>query len=37
MVSDLRKLLVSEGVPKKAVHAEVFHVESGAPGPSYAG
>ena len=37
MVSDLRKLLVSEGVPKKAVHAEVFHVESGAAGPSYAG
>jgi ring-1,2-phenylacetyl-CoA epoxidase subunit PaaE len=32
MVSDLRKLLVSEGVPKKAIHAEIFHVEpSGAP------
>jgi ring-1,2-phenylacetyl-CoA epoxidase subunit PaaE len=28
MVSDLRKLLISEGVAKKAVHAEVFHVES---------
>jgi ring-1,2-phenylacetyl-CoA epoxidase subunit PaaE len=27
MVADLRKLLVSEGVPKKAVHAEIFHVE----------
>jgi ring-1,2-phenylacetyl-CoA epoxidase subunit PaaE len=31
MVSDLRKLLVSEGVPKKAIHAEVFHVEPGPP------
>ena len=31
MVSDLRKLLVSEGVAKKAIHAEVFHVESGPP------
>ncbi len=31
MVSDLRKLLVAEGVSKKAVHAEVFHVESGPP------
>ncbi|CAN5699463.1 hypothetical protein BH10ACT10_BH10ACT10_02580 [soil metagenome] len=31
MVSDLRKLLVKEGVPKKAIHAEVFHVESGPP------
>jgi ring-1,2-phenylacetyl-CoA epoxidase subunit PaaE len=31
MVSDLRKLLVSEGVPKKAVHAEIFHVESTPP------
>ena len=30
MVSDLRRLLVDEGVPKKAVHAEVFHVESGS-------
>ncbi len=28
MVSDLRKLLVAEGVPKKAIHAEVFHVET---------
>ncbi len=31
MVSDLRKLLVSEGVPKKAIHAEVFHVEAAPP------
>jgi ring-1,2-phenylacetyl-CoA epoxidase subunit PaaE len=31
MVSDLRKLLVKEGVPKKQIHAEVFHVESGPP------
>jgi ring-1,2-phenylacetyl-CoA epoxidase subunit PaaE len=31
MVSDLRKLLVSEGVAKKSIHAEVFHVESGPP------
>jgi ring-1,2-phenylacetyl-CoA epoxidase subunit PaaE len=31
MVSDLRKLLVKEGVSKKAIHAEVFHVESGPP------
>ncbi len=31
MVSDLRKLLVSEGVPKKAIHAEVFHVETSPP------
>ena len=31
MVSDLRKLLVKEGVPKKSIHAEVFHVESGPP------
>ena len=37
MVSDLRKLLVSEGVAKKSIHAEVFHVESGSPRPSYAG
>jgi ring-1,2-phenylacetyl-CoA epoxidase subunit PaaE len=27
MVSDLRKLLISEGVSKKAIHAEIFHVE----------
>lgn len=27
MVSDLRKLLVSEGVSKQAIHAEIFHVE----------
>ena len=31
MVSDLRKLLVSEGVAKRAIHAEVFHVEAGPP------
>jgi ring-1,2-phenylacetyl-CoA epoxidase subunit PaaE len=31
MVSDLRKLLVKEGVPKKQIHAEVFHVESAPP------
>ncbi len=31
MVSDLRKLLVAEGVPKRAVHAEVFHVETAPP------
>ena len=31
MVSDLRKLLVKEGVPKQQIHAEVFHVESGPP------
>jgi len=31
MVSDLRRLLVSEGVPKRAVHAEVFHVDTAAP------
>lgn len=30
MVSDLRRLLVGEGVAKRAVHAEVFHVESGS-------
>jgi ring-1,2-phenylacetyl-CoA epoxidase subunit PaaE len=29
LVSDLRKLLLSEGVSKKAIHAEIFHVESG--------
>ena len=28
MVSDLRKLLVSEGVSKKSIHAEIFHVDS---------
>ena len=33
MVSDLRKLLVSEGVPKRAIHAEVFHVEPASSGP----
>jgi ring-1,2-phenylacetyl-CoA epoxidase subunit PaaE len=31
MVSSLRKLLVAEGVSKRAVHAEVFHVESAPP------
>jgi ring-1,2-phenylacetyl-CoA epoxidase subunit PaaE len=31
MVSSLRKLLLAEGVGKKAVHAEVFHVESAPP------
>lgn len=31
MVTALRTLLVAEGVPKKAVHAEVFHVESQPP------
>ncbi len=31
MVSSLRKLLVAEGVEKRHVHAEVFHVESTAP------
>jgi ring-1,2-phenylacetyl-CoA epoxidase subunit PaaE len=33
MVSDLRKLLVSEGVPKKAIHAEIFHVEPSGRAP----
>jgi ring-1,2-phenylacetyl-CoA epoxidase subunit PaaE len=33
MVSDLRKLLVSEGVPKKAIHAEIFHVEPSGRSP----
>jgi ring-1,2-phenylacetyl-CoA epoxidase subunit PaaE len=31
MVSDLRRLLVSEGVGKRQIHAEVFHVESAPP------
>ncbi len=31
MVSSLRKLLVAEGVSKRSVHAEVFHVESAPP------
>ena len=31
MVTSLRKLLVSEGVEKKAIHAEVFHVETSPP------
>jgi ring-1,2-phenylacetyl-CoA epoxidase subunit PaaE len=33
MVSDLRKLLVSEGVPKNAIHAEIFHVEPSGRAP----
>jgi ring-1,2-phenylacetyl-CoA epoxidase subunit PaaE len=28
MVASLRKLLISEGVSKKQMHAEVFHIES---------
>ena len=31
MVSSLRRLLVDEGVPKRSIHAEVFHVESTPP------
>ncbi|HEU4514020.1 MAG TPA: 1,2-phenylacetyl-CoA epoxidase subunit PaaE [Nocardioidaceae bacterium] len=31
MVSTLRKQLIAEGVSKRAVHAEVFHVEPGPP------
>jgi ring-1,2-phenylacetyl-CoA epoxidase subunit PaaE len=31
MVSSLRSMLVAAGVSKKAVHAEVFHVESAPP------
>lgn len=31
MVGSLRNLLVSEGVSKKAIHAEVFHVETAPP------
>ncbi len=31
MVSSLRKLLVAEGVRKRSVHAEIFHVESSPP------
>jgi ring-1,2-phenylacetyl-CoA epoxidase subunit PaaE len=31
MVSDLRKLLISEGVPKRNLHAEIFHVEAAPP------
>ena len=31
MVSSLRKLLVAEGVSKRSVHAEIFHVESAPP------
>jgi ring-1,2-phenylacetyl-CoA epoxidase subunit PaaE len=29
MVAELRKLLIGEGVSKRALHAEVFHVDSG--------
>jgi ring-1,2-phenylacetyl-CoA epoxidase subunit PaaE len=31
MVTELRKLLVAEGVTRRSIHAEVFHVESGPP------
>jgi ring-1,2-phenylacetyl-CoA epoxidase subunit PaaE len=31
MVTSLRKLLVDEGVEKKSIHAEVFHVETAPP------
>jgi ring-1,2-phenylacetyl-CoA epoxidase subunit PaaE len=31
MVSSLRSLLVAQGVPKRSVHAEVFHVEATPP------
>lgn len=31
MVSSLRKQLIAEGVSKRAIHAEVFHVESTPP------
>ncbi len=31
MVDSLRKLLIAEGVSKKSVHAEVFHVETAPP------
>lgn len=31
MVADLRSLLVERGVPERAIHAEVFHVETGPP------
>jgi len=31
MVGSLRKLLISEGVSKKAIHAEVFHIETSPP------
>ncbi|MGH3509477.1 MAG: 2Fe-2S iron-sulfur cluster-binding protein, partial [Nocardioidaceae bacterium] len=33
MVSSIRRLLVGEGVPKRAVHSEVFHVGPAAPAP----
>jgi ring-1,2-phenylacetyl-CoA epoxidase subunit PaaE len=31
MVTELRQLLVTEGVSRRTIHAEVFHVESGPP------
>jgi ring-1,2-phenylacetyl-CoA epoxidase subunit PaaE len=31
MVTELRKLLASEGVSRRTIHAEIFHVESGRP------
>jgi ring-1,2-phenylacetyl-CoA epoxidase subunit PaaE len=31
MVSDLRKQLLAEGVSKRSVHAEIFHVQPGPP------
>jgi ring-1,2-phenylacetyl-CoA epoxidase subunit PaaE len=33
MVTGLRRLLVAEGVEKRAVHAEIFHAEPTAPAP----
>ena len=36
MVIDVREVLAAEGVPKKTIHAEVFHVESSPPA-SYLG
>jgi ring-1,2-phenylacetyl-CoA epoxidase subunit PaaE len=34
MVVDLRALLLGEGVPRHCLHAELFHVESGASRPA---
>ena len=31
MVTELRKLLIAEGVSQRAIHAEVFHIESAPP------
>jgi ring-1,2-phenylacetyl-CoA epoxidase subunit PaaE len=31
MVTELRQLLVAEGVSRRTIHAEVFHVETGPP------